>query len=101
MNVLDVLAQVCHRLLRLLPEVAVRMMDVPQSGDLAVADRIQKFLQAGRVGIHTVGLHKHGYIVLLRNRNQLFKRCDDGLIVHLALRCRMLVGKHTDVRGSQ
>ena len=70
MNVLDVGAQVVDRPGRALAFVPVRMMDVPEGGELVAREIVHQVAQESRIGIDAAGLYEDGYSALLCHRHK-------------------------------
>jgi len=100
-NVLDILTEIINSLNRRLTHESVRVMHIPESCYLTVADLVEDLFKSLCISIYAVCLNKECYIIFFCVRNELSNDGDNDIIVYLLLRCRITVTQNTDIRCAE
>ena len=97
-DIFNVCAEVLHRGFRRFAGDAVRVMDVPQGGDVVAGDLVQDFGKALGITVNAVCLHRQGDAGRFRHGGEAAQGLYDHCVVDLAVRGGELVGEHADKR---
>ena len=99
MDVFDIAAEICDRFFGRLVREAIRVMYIPERGDLAHIDAIEQFFQPFRVRIHAVRLDKQRDSGSLCTFSGAFYSFHHEVVVDLTGRSRIKIGKNAYVRS--
>jgi len=100
-HVADVAAEVLNGRLRLLMEEAVRVVDVPERGDLGPVHAVEQFPEPRGVRVDAVRLDQELHALALRAVGEQQKGPRDLFVVDLALGLGLAVREHAYVRSSE
>ena len=98
--VADVAAEVGDRGLAGFAEVAVRVVQVPERGDVGAGDGVEDAAQAGRVGVVGRSLEQQRHVLLGGGGTKLAAEVDDVVVIDHGGRRRLADGEDAHVRGA-